>query len=121
VKSIRFAFFLSASWLALTGCNSGPANGEADREVVLKYVGGNFGTLGPFSKKTKKELQALSSKDQAAAGELLDRGAVGFVIFGPDDGSKAHTKSGTDADLVNVDRIILVQKGQVVGDFRAAQ
>lgn len=92
--------------LALAGgCATSPTVTETTREVVLKYIGGDFGTAGPFSKHGKKELNVLSPKDRDEAAALLDRGAEGFLIFQP--------KMAT--------RVVLVMKGRVVGDFRAVE
>ena len=89
--------------------------------MVLQHVGPGVGTLGPFNRKDKKELGALSPQDRNAAIALLERGALGFLVFGPDDGSKTPTAGAALADFVNVDRIVFVQHGQIVGDFAAVK
>ena len=100
---------LCLSVLALAGCASAPTDIEGTREVVLKYLNADVGTTGPFSKRNPKDLEVLADGDRAQAHALLDRGAVGFVIFaGP---RSANTGAET--------RIVLVQAGKVVGDFRA--
>src|SRR4051794_456772 len=104
--------------LLLAGCTTDPGGSEAVREVVLKYVDADVGTAGPFGKQGKKELDILSDKDRAAALALLDRGAVGFVVFARDYGAAARPGSN---DTATTSRIILVLKGKVVGDFRAAK
>jgi hypothetical protein len=97
--------FLAAGLLA--GCGTSPSDTEATRAVALEYLGGNVGTAGPFSRHASKDLDVLSPKDRADALALLERGAVGFQVFEPGAGG--------------VTRIILVHRGHVVGDFRAAK
>ena len=94
----------------LAGCASSPDTSEGTREVVLKYINADVGTTGPFSKRNPQDLEALSGSDRVQASKLLDRGAVGFVIF---TGSRGSNVSGET-------RIVLVQNAKVVGDFRAA-
>jgi hypothetical protein len=107
--------------LPLFGCASASDAPEAAREVVLKRVGEGVGTVGPFNRKDKRELAALSPTDRAAANALLDHGALGFIVFGPDDGSKSPASGAALADLVNVARILFVRRGEIVGDFAAAK
>ncbi len=107
--------------LPLCGCASAPDAPEAAREVVLKHVGDGVGTVGPFNRKDKRELASLSATDRAAANALLDRGALGFIVFGPDDGTKTPAAGAALADMVSVARILFVQRGEIVGDFAAAK
>ena len=108
MKTVRSRKRLVALVMVLLGgCASSPVNSEKAREVVLSYVGGSVGTAGPFSNQAKKEFGVLSPKDQAEASALIDRGAVAFLIF----------ETGKSSAV----RIVLVQKDQVVGDFRAAK
>src|SRR4051812_26273234 len=120
---MRSASLFTLSWLLLSGCASVPDGGpEAAREVVLKNVGEGVGTVGPFNRKDKKELESLSPQDRSAAVALLDRGALGVLVFGPNkEAKRAATTSGALADLVVVDRILFVQRGQIVGDFAAVK
>ena len=108
----NFAF---ASLLFVAGCASAPSTAETEREVVLQYVAVDAGTAGPFSRKSKQELDILSDQDRLAATALLDRGAVAFVVYHknqmPGAASPATRHPGT--------RIVLVQHGRVVGDFKA--
>lgn len=101
MKLKRFAIPVA---LLLASCGTTPDGAEMTREVVLQYVGGDAGTAGPFSKKGLKELETLAEKYRAEAVALFDRGAVAFVIYTPD-----HST-----------RVVFVQRGKVVGDFRAA-
>jgi hypothetical protein len=116
---MKSRFLLLAALLALfTGCATAPSDAENDREVVLRYLNADVGTTGPFNKHAKKELDVLSAPDRAAASALLDRGAVGFVIFAPR--SSAGSTDGTAAaDTAPATRVILVAHGKVVGDFGA--
>jgi hypothetical protein len=91
--------------LLLAGCNTAPSDPESTREVALQYIGGDVGTTGPFTRHNQKELEVLSPADRAQAVTVLDRGAQGFAVY--EAGSPAAT------------RIVLVQHGKVVGDFRA--
>ena len=95
-------FLIGFSIAAFGGCAS-PADGgpEATREVVLQYLGGNVGTVGPLSKTAKKEFSVLAPSDQARAGELIDLGGEAFLVY-------------KDSAL---NRIILVAGRKVVGDF----
>ncbi|MBC7367993.1 MAG: hypothetical protein H7343_14470 [Undibacterium sp.] len=93
----------------LAGCST-PDASEGTREVALKYINADVGTTGPFSKRNPKDLEILSPSDRAQASALLDRGAVGFVIYA---GSRS-----TDAGAETC--VVLVQNAKVVGDFRAA-
>ena len=97
---------LASVLISLCGCAMSPTASESTREIVLEYIGGNVGTAGPFSKQGKKELDVLSAKDKSEASALIDRGAVGYLIYEP-------AAKGTT-------RIILVLKGKVVADYRAA-
>lgn len=99
---LRIALVFS---LALFGCAAPPAGTEILREVVLHHVGGDFGTVGPFYKDRKKELDVLVPQDRARAAALLDQGAAGFLIYQPGNAGAA--------------RIVLVEKDHVVGDFSA--
>ena len=73
----------------------------ATREVVLQYLGGNVGTVGPLSKTAKKEFSVLAASDQARAGALIDLGGEAFLVY-------------KDAAL---NRIVIVAGRKVVGDF----
>jgi len=117
---MRYASIVGLS-LLLGSCSTTPGGAEGAREVVLKHVGDGVGTLGPFNRKDKKELASLSPQDRAAANALLDHGAVGFLVFGPDDGTKSPAAGAALADMVNVDRILFVQHNQIVGDFAAVK
>jgi hypothetical protein len=92
--------------LLLAGCASSPGNSEATREIVLQYLGGDGGTAGPYGKQAKKEFGILTPADRTAAEALIDRGAVAFIVF------QAGASSAT--------RVVLVQQGRVVADYRAA-
>jgi hypothetical protein len=98
-----------------------PESPEVAREVVLKRIGDRVGTVGPFTRKDKKELASLSAPDRATATALLDRGALGFLICSPDNGTAPGASNGPLADMVKVDRIIFVQNAQIVGDFPAVK
>lgn len=116
---MRSASIIVLSLLALCGC-ANPANApEAARQLVLQHVGGAVGTVGPFTRKDRKELASLSPQDRNTANALLDRGALGFLICSPENGAAPHTEGGALADLIKVDRIIFVQDGRIVGDFAA--
>ena len=118
---MRSTSILLLSLLVLCGC-ANPANSpEVARQVVLQHVGGTVGTVGPFTRKDKKELESLSPQDRSTSITLLDRGALGFLICSPDDGTTPRNANGVLADLIKVDRIIFVQNGQIVGDFMAAK
>jgi hypothetical protein len=118
---MRSTSIIVLSLLGLGGC-ANPANApEAARQVVLQHVGGTVGTVGPFTRKDRKELESLSPQDRNAANALLDRGALGFLICSPENASTPHADSGALADLIKVDRIIFVHNGQIVGDFAAAK
>lgn len=102
---------LTLSLLLLAGCSTySSTDPETTRGVVLKYINTEVGTTGPFSKRNPKDLEILSDADRAQAMTLLNRGAVGFVIFGGS--QKAGSETGG--------RIVLVQDGKVVGDYWAA-
>ena len=118
---MRTTSIIVLSLLALGGC-ANPANRpEIARQVVLQHVGGTVGTIGPFNRKDKKELESLSPQDRTTAIALLDRGALGFLICSPDDGTAQRNASGVLADLIKVARIIFVQDGKIVGDFAAVK
>ena len=118
---MRTTSIIALSLLALGGC-ANPANRpEVARQVVLQHVGGTVGTIGPFNRKDKRELESLSPQDRNTAIALLDGGALGFLICSPDDGTTPRNANGVLADLIKVDRIIFVQDGQIVGDFAAAK
>jgi len=108
--------------ISLCGCANQPEGPEVAREVVLKHIGDKVGTVGPFNRKDKKELQSLSPQDRSAAIGLLDQGALGFLICSPEGNDPAPTATGGAlADLIKVDRIIFVRGGQIVGDFPAVK
>jgi len=107
--------------LLLCGCANESAGPEAAREVVSNHVGEGFGTVGPFTRKDKKELEALSPQDRSAAVALLDRGAVGFLICSKENGAPSPAAGEALADLIKVDRIILVKNNRIVGDFPAVK
>jgi hypothetical protein len=118
---MRSASIIILSLLMLGGC-ANPANApEAARQVVLQHVGGKVGTVGPFTRRDRKELASLSPQDRNTANALLGRGALGFLICSPDDGTTPHAEAGPLADLIKVDRIIFVQDGLIVGDFAATK
>lgn len=118
---MRSVSILVLSLFMLGGCATEPGGPEAARAVVLKRIGDGVGTVGPFNRKDKKELESLSPQDQKAAAALLDQGAVGFLICLPDDGTTPRVTNGSLADLVKVARIMFVLRGEIVGDFPAAK
>ena len=89
------------------GCSTAPSDAEATREIVLLYVGHDVGTVGPFSQRAKRELAALSPKDRTQALALMDHGAAGFLII--------------ERDPAVSNRMVLISKGRVVGDFPAGK
>ncbi len=93
--------------LICSGCATAPSDAESTREIVLQYVGREVGTSGPFSKQARHELATLSAPDRAAALALMDRGAVGFLII--------------ERNQANQNRIVLITKRKVVGDFPSAK
>ena len=101
-----------ATLILLSGCATAPTTSESEREIVLKYVASDVGTVGPFTKKEKHEINILSEKDRAGAAALLDHGAVGFVVY-----PKTSGASSTSTDARPGTRVILLQHGRVVGDF----
>ena len=107
--------FALASLLVVAGCASAPSAAETEREIVLQYVAVDAGTAGPFSRKSKQELDILSDRDRVAATALLDRGAVAFVVYPKTQISGAAAPASQHAGT----RIVLVQHGRVVGDFKA--
>src|SRR4051794_11738267 len=90
--------------LLLAGCGSTGGRPEKTREVVLQYLGGDFGTVGPFGRERKKELDVLAPADRTAALALLDQGALGYTIY--------------QSNAPTAQRMILVAKDKVVGDYR---
>lgn len=96
-------------WLLLLtgGCGTSPGGAEATREIVLQYIGRDVGTVGPFSTQAKRELGALSKADKEKALALMQGGAAGFLII--------------ERDPAAANRMVLVAKGKVVGDFPAAK
>ena len=118
---MRTAALAVLSLLFFSGCASETGGPEVAREVVLKHVGEGVGTVGPFNRKDKGELASLSPQDRATAIALLDLGALGFLICSRSDGTTPPTTGGKLADLIKVDRILFVQNGQIVGDFRAVK
>ena len=90
-----------------SSCATAPIDTEATREIVLEYVGHEVGTSGPFSKHAKRELAALSAKDRGEAMVLMERGAVGFLII--------------ERNPALPNRIVLIARRKVVGDFPAAK
>ena len=90
-----------------SGCATGPEGSEATREIVLQYIGHDVGTVGPFSKQAKHELAALSKNDRNQALALMDHGAAGFLIIEPNPAVP--------------NRMILISKGRIVGDFPAVK
>ncbi len=105
----------------LCSCSTTPGGPEVAREVVLQHIGPGVGTAGPFNRKDKKELGSLSPQDRSTAITLLDRGALGFLVFGPDNGTQPAATGAALADMVKVDRILFVQGGKIVGDFSAVR
>ena len=105
--------------ILFAGCASGPGTAETEREIVLQYVGVDVGTAGPFTKKSSRELDILADKDRSAAAALLNRGAVGFLVYAktPNVGNTTATNSPPNKQLGP--RVILLQHGRVVGDYKA--
>ena len=95
------------------GCATAPSTAESQREIVLQHIGIDAGTAGPFSKGAKRELEILSEKDRIEAAKLVEHGAVTFLVYPKRQGSVRNSspKEGT--------RVVLVQHGRVVGDFKA--
>jgi hypothetical protein len=118
---MRSTSIVILSLMMLGGCANPPGGPEIARQVVLQHVGGAVGTIGPFNRKDKKELESLSPQDRSTALALLDRGALGFLICSPETGAAPRNANGVLADLIKVDRIIFVQDGQIVGDFAAVK
>lgn len=102
--------------LLLGGCGTSPTNSETTREVVLQYLGGDVGTAGPFGKGGKKELDVLTPADRQAAEALIDRGAAMFLVYGANAANAADAQAAAAGGAT---RVVLVQGGRVVGDFRA--
>jgi hypothetical protein len=63
--------------------------------------------VGPFSKNAKHELAALSASDRTKALDLMDHGAAGFLII--------------ERNPAVSNRMVLISKGRIVGDFPAAR
>jgi len=103
------------------GCANELGGPEAARQVVSNHVGDGVGTVGPFTRTDKKELASLSPPDRSAATALLDAGALGFLICSREDGAAPPAGGAALADMIKVDRIILVRGGKIVGDFPAAK
>ena len=61
-----------ASLILLGGCATAPITAETEREIVLQHVAVDAGTAGPFTKKSKHELDILSANDRVEAAALLD-------------------------------------------------
>jgi len=93
--------------IALGGCVTRQENPEAVREVVLKYLNTNVGTVGPFSHRIPKDLVFLTPEDEAASLALLNRGAIAFLV--------------AEAGSATATRVILVQKVTVIADYHAIQ
>lgn len=89
------------------GCATGPDLVEARREVVLEYIGHDVGTVGPFSKQATRELATLSAGDRSKVLALMEHGAAGFLII--------------ERDPARPNRIVLLAKGKIVGDFPSAR
>jgi hypothetical protein len=104
------SLLVSSLMLLVAGCGTSAIKSETTREVVLQYLGTDVGTAGPFFKGGKNELGGLSDSDRRQAETLIDQGAAVFLVYS---GHRTGDTAGTGAD-----RIVLVSKGQVVGDFR---
>jgi hypothetical protein len=89
--------------LACVGCSTPTDNIETARSLVLNYVGHNVGTVGPFSKHATREPALLAEPNRKEAMVQLQRGAEGFLVIEPDPATP--------------NRIVLVLKGKIVGDF----
>jgi hypothetical protein len=103
----------------LAGCGTTAMDSESTREIVLQYLGTDaaVGTAGPFGKGGKKEIDVLSATDRKQVEALIDRGAVLFLVYAT---TPAAAAGESPAPGSNVSRVIVVQGGKVVGDFRAA-
>lgn len=117
---------LAVLLVLLGGCATSPGDAEAEREIVLRYLDANVGTAGPFSKHGKKELDILSAPDRAAALALLERGAVGFLVYVPEPAAAAPAPdapaaAAKPAASVAAARIIILLHGKVVGDYRGVK
>jgi hypothetical protein len=102
----------------LAGCGTTAMDSESTREIVLQYLGidAAVGTAGPFGKGGKKEIDVLSAADRKQVEALIDRGAVLFLVYAVTPAAAGESP----APGSNVSRVIVVQGGKVVGDFRAA-
>ncbi|PTX94563.1 hypothetical protein [Opitutus sp. ER46] len=96
----------------LSACGTSSMGSEAMRGVVLQYLGSDVGTVGPFYKGGKKELDVLAVAERSRAESLIDGGAALFLVYSST--LATRTRGATGAD-----RIILVQHGKIVGDFAA--
>ena len=103
--TLRLALALS-SVLLLSACGTPTAGSESTRAILLQYLGGDVGTVGPFGKGGKKELTVLSDAERAEAEALIDKGAMMFLIYG-----------GSAGGQPGVSRVVLMQDKQVVRDY----
>jgi hypothetical protein len=88
--------------LLAPACTTSTSTSEEHREVVLKYVGHDVGTVGPFTR-PGTELDGLAEQDRQAAIGFLAHGAQGFLIIEPPPGGRK--------------RVILVSNKGILGDF----
>jgi hypothetical protein len=102
----------------LAGCGTTAMDSESTREIVLQYLGADaaVGTAGPFGKGGKKEIDVLSAADRKQVDDLIDRGAVLFLVYAATTPAGAAGESPVPGS--NVSRVIVVHGGKVVGDFR---
>ena len=107
MQRLLFSFLFA---VLVAGCGTTPMGSEAAREIVLQYLGGDVGTVGPITRNAKNELGGLSEADRRKAEGLIDQGAVLFLVY--DRNSPASQSGGAS-------RLILVRSGSVVGDFHA--
>jgi hypothetical protein len=77
------------------------------------------GTAGPFSKKSSRELDILSEKDRTAASILLDRGAIAYLVYSKPQNTGSMTAPNSPPNPRPGTRVILLQHGRIVGDFKA--
>ena len=89
--------------LFCASCATQPGGVETTREIVLKYVAHDVGTVGPFAKHATREPALLAAEHKAQVLALLDRGAVGFLIIEPNPATPNH--------------VVMVLKDKIVGDF----
>lgn len=97
--------------MLLAACGTTPTDSEGKRELVLQYLGTDVGTAGPFYKSAHQEIAVLSNADRRKAEALIEDGAALFLIF------QANAAVAPNATRT-ADRLIFVQKGEIVGDFR---